>query len=100
MVTFMHHSKGSRCKHYILDHPLHFCYVKFVWSPLESCNLPSNVNYGLHGAPLCYENKKLHGSKYMVVIYVVGPLAFRPSNCSDSLLMSQTIILDHALRFT
>lgn len=76
--------EGFKMQHYILDHPLHSCYVKPVWSPLESCSLLSNVNYGLNGAPLRYENKKLHGSKYEAVIYAAGPLAFRPSECSQT----------------
>ncbi|MED6156797.1 hypothetical protein PIB30_017791 [Stylosanthes scabra] len=76
--------EGFKMQHYILDHPLHSCYVKLVWSPLESCGLLSNVNYGLSGAPLRYENKRLHGgggSNYEAVIYAAGPLAFRPTNC-------------------
>ncbi|KAL9332634.1 hypothetical protein ACSQ67_002244 [Phaseolus vulgaris] len=62
----------------------HVSYYKPVWSPLESCSLLSNVNYGLNGAPLRYENKRLHGSKYEAVIYAAGPLAFRPSECSQT----------------
>ncbi|XP_061351757.1 non-classical arabinogalactan protein 30-like [Gastrolobium bilobum] len=74
--------EGFKMQNYILDHPLQSCYVKLVWSPLESCSLLSNVNYALNGAPLRYENKKLHGSIYEAVIYAAGPLAFRPSDCS------------------
>ncbi|KAJ1426343.1 Pollen protein Ole e I like [Sesbania bispinosa] len=73
-----------KMQHSILDHPLHSCYVKPVWSPLESCSLLSNVNYSLNGAPLRYENKRLHGSNYEAVIYAAGPLAFRPSDCSHT----------------
>ncbi|KAJ1417706.1 Pollen protein Ole e I like [Sesbania bispinosa] len=76
--------EGFKMQHYILDHPLHSCYVKPVWSPLESCNLLSNVNYGLNGVPLRYENKRLHGSNYEAVIYAASPLAFRPSDCSQT----------------
>ncbi|XP_027368520.1 non-classical arabinogalactan protein 30-like [Abrus precatorius] len=76
--------EGFKMQHYILDHPLHSCYVKPVWSPLESCNLLSNVNYALNGAPLRYENKRLHASNYEAVIYAAGPLAFRPSDCSQT----------------
>ncbi|KAK7320582.1 hypothetical protein VNO77_30199 [Canavalia gladiata] len=76
--------EGFKMQHYILDHPLHSCYVKPVWSPLENCNLLSNVNYALNGAPLRYENKRLRGSNYDAVIYAAGPLAFRPFDCSKS----------------
>ncbi|KAJ7959618.1 Pollen Ole e 1 allergen/extensin [Quillaja saponaria] len=73
--------EGFKMSHYILDHPLHSCYVKPVWSPLENCSLLSNVNYGLNGAPLRYENKRSLGRNYEAVIYAAGPLAFRPSQC-------------------
>ncbi|OIV98413.1 hypothetical protein TanjilG_16740 [Lupinus angustifolius] len=76
--------EGFRLQHYILDHPLHSCYVKPVWSPLESCSLLSNVNYGLNGAKLRYEDKVLRGSRYEAVIYAAGPLAFRPSGCTQT----------------
>ncbi|KAK6145540.1 hypothetical protein DH2020_022360 [Rehmannia glutinosa] len=65
-----------------LDHPLHACKVKMVSSPLESCNVLTNVNYGLNGAPLRYEDKRLVGSNYEAVIYSAGPLAFRPAHCA------------------
>ncbi|XLS64251.1 hypothetical protein HN51_024225 [Arachis hypogaea] len=84
--------EGFKMKNYILDHPLHSCYVKLVWSPLETCGLLSNVNYGLTGAPLRYENKLLRGgagSNYEAVVYAAGPLAFRPSHCSQGNVTSQ-----------
>ncbi|KAJ7963936.1 Pollen Ole e 1 allergen/extensin [Quillaja saponaria] len=73
--------EGFKMSHYLLDHPLHSCIVKPVWSPLENCSLLSNVNYGLNGAPLRFENKRLSGRNYEAVIYAAGPLAFRPSQC-------------------
>ncbi|KAE9604749.1 hypothetical protein Lal_00011083 [Lupinus albus] len=76
--------QGFKLQHYILDHPLHSCYVKPVWSPLESCSFLSNVNYGLNGAKLRFEDKILRGSKYEAVIYAAGPLAFRPSDCTQT----------------
>ncbi|XP_058787613.1 non-classical arabinogalactan protein 30 [Vicia villosa] len=75
--------EGFKMQH-ILDHPLHSCFVKPLWSPLESCVLLSNVNYGLNGSPLRYESKRLHGSKYEAVIYAAGPLAFHPPDCSKT----------------
>ncbi|RVX03008.1 Non-classical arabinogalactan protein 30 [Vitis vinifera] len=72
---------GFKISHNILDHPLHSCHVKLVYSPLENCNLLSNVNYGLYGSPLRYENKRLFGKHYEAVIYAAGPLAFRPAHC-------------------
>ncbi|XP_057739423.1 non-classical arabinogalactan protein 30 [Arachis stenosperma] len=75
--------EGFKMENYLLDHPLHSCYVKPIWSPLESCNLLSNLNYGLNGALLRFENKRLRGSKYEAVIYAAGPLAFRPSDCAQ-----------------
>ncbi|KAJ9175931.1 hypothetical protein P3X46_014430 [Hevea brasiliensis] len=73
---------GFKMENNILDHPLQSCHVKLVSSPLANCSLLSNVNYGINGAPLRYENKILRGSHYEAVIYGAGPLAFRPANCS------------------
>lgn len=73
--------KGYKMSHPILDHPLHACRVKLVSSPLEGCNLLSNINYGMYGAPLRYDDKRLYGKEYEAVIYTAGPLAFRPSYC-------------------
>ncbi|KZV13894.1 pistil-specific extensin-like protein [Dorcoceras hygrometricum] len=73
--------RGFRSSQSFLDHPLHACKVRLVSSPLSSCNLLTNVNYGLYGAPLRYENKRLVRSNYEAVIYAAGPLAFRPAKC-------------------
>ncbi|KAM1054123.1 hypothetical protein FF1_001548 [Malus domestica] len=72
---------GFKIGQHLLDHPLHGCKVKLVSSPLEKCGELSNVNYGLYGAPLRYEDKRLWGRNYEAVVYAAGPLAFRPSNC-------------------
>lgn len=74
--------KGFKMSHSFLDHPLHSCKVKLVSSPLKTCNLLTNVNYGLYGAPLRYEDKRILGSNYEAVIYAAGPLAFRPAICA------------------
>ncbi|CAA0836626.1 Pollen Ole e 1 allergen and extensin family protein [Striga hermonthica] len=73
--------KGFKMTHSFLDHPLHSCKVKLVSSPLANCNLLTNVNYGLYGAPLRYEGKRIVGPNYEAVVYAAGPLAFRPGNC-------------------
>ncbi|GMI80895.1 proline-rich protein-like 1 [Hibiscus trionum] len=73
--------QGYEMSHSLLDHPLQSCVVKLIGSPLESCNVMSNVNYGLYGSPLRYESKRLYRKDYDVVIYAAGPLAFRPANC-------------------
>ncbi|XP_071929196.1 non-classical arabinogalactan protein 30-like [Coffea arabica] len=73
--------KGFKMGHSLLDHPLHSCSVKLVSSPQENCNSLTNVNYGLNGAPLRYEDKRLIGSRYEAVVYAAGPLAFRPAHC-------------------
>ncbi|XP_044507848.1 non-classical arabinogalactan protein 30 [Mangifera indica] len=72
---------GFKMNNYLVEHPLQSCTVKLVSSPLENCSLLSNVNYGMYGAPLQYEGKRLFGKSYEAVIYAAGPLAFRPSNC-------------------
>ncbi|XP_030442595.1 non-classical arabinogalactan protein 30-like [Syzygium oleosum] len=72
---------GYEMSHPILDHPLHACRIKLVSSPQEECNLLSNINYGMYGAPLHYENKTLYRKEYNAVVYAAGPLAFRPSYC-------------------
>lgn len=75
---------GFKISHNLLDHPLQSCHVKLVSSPLKSCNLLTNVNYGLNGSPLRYENKRLLGNNYEAVIYAAGPLAFHPASCNPS----------------
>ena len=72
---------GFKMGNPLLDHPLQGCQVKLVSSPVENCNLLTNVNHGLYGAPLRYENKRLVGQTYEAVIYAAGPLAFRPAHC-------------------
>ncbi|XP_042510364.1 non-classical arabinogalactan protein 30 [Macadamia integrifolia] len=73
--------QGFTLKHIILDHPLHGCTVHPVSSSLPNCRLVTNVNYGLDGAPFRYEDKRLFGTNYEVVVYTAGPLAFRPAHC-------------------
>ncbi|KAL3524003.1 hypothetical protein ACH5RR_016837 [Cinchona calisaya] len=73
--------KGFKMVHSLLDHPLQSCRVRLVSSAQENCNVLTNVNYGLDGAPLRYENKRLVGSQYEAVVYAAGPLAFHPAHC-------------------
>ncbi|KAI3458511.1 hypothetical protein Pfo_015174 [Paulownia fortunei] len=74
--------KGFKMSHSFLDHPLHSCKVKLVSSPLKTCNLLTNVNYGLYSTPLRYEDKRIAGTNYKAVIYAAGPLAFHPAHCA------------------
>lgn len=76
--------KGFKMSHSFLDHPLHACKVKLVSSPDKDCNQLTNVNYGLYGAPLRYEDKRIVGPHYEAVIYSSGPLAFRPAYCAPT----------------
>ncbi|KAJ0045863.1 hypothetical protein Pint_06560 [Pistacia integerrima] len=76
--------EGFKMNNCLVEHPLQSCSVKLLSSPLENCSLLSNVNYGMYGASLRYERKKLFGKSYEAVIYAAGPLAFRPSNCSTT----------------
>lgn len=76
--------KGFKMSHSFLDHPLHSCKVKLVSSPIKTCNLLTNVNYGLNGAPLRFEDKRIVSSNYEAVIYSAGPLAFRPNVCAPN----------------
>ncbi|XP_022764974.1 non-classical arabinogalactan protein 30-like [Durio zibethinus] len=73
--------EGFQMSHSLLDHPLQSCNVRLVSSPLENCNLLSNINNGLYGSPLRYESKRLYRKDYEAVIYAAGPLAFRPAHC-------------------
>ncbi|KAG9453592.1 hypothetical protein H6P81_006496 [Aristolochia fimbriata] len=73
--------KGFKMNHYYLDHPLQACKVHLLSSSHPTCNLMSNVNRGIDGAPLRYERKRLYGETYEAVVYAAGPLAFRPNNC-------------------
>ncbi|KAJ8764117.1 hypothetical protein K2173_005023 [Erythroxylum novogranatense] len=72
---------GYKMNNNLLDHPLQSCHVKPVSSRTVNCSLLTNINYGLDGAPLRYQNKILHGTHYQAVIYAAGPLAFRPASC-------------------
>ena len=73
--------EGFQMSHSLLDHPHQSCHVKLVSSPLENCNLLSNINHGLYGSPLRYESKRLYRKDYEVLIFSAGPLAFRPAHC-------------------
>ncbi|KAL6128059.1 hypothetical protein ACLB2K_071417 [Fragaria x ananassa] len=64
-----------------LDYPLQNCKVKLVSSPLQKCNLATNVNLGLDGAQLRSEGKSYTSPNYNAVIYAAGPFAFRPAHC-------------------
>lgn len=72
---------GFKMGHSYLDHPLHSCRVKLVDSPLENCDVFTNVNYGITGARLRFLDKTLKRSNYEAVIYAAGPFAFRPDHC-------------------
>ncbi|GAA0173605.1 hypothetical protein LIER_27185 [Lithospermum erythrorhizon] len=74
--------KGFKVTNPFLDHPLQTCKVKLVSSPLKECNVLTNVNYGLSGAPLKYQDKRLVGPHYKAIIYGAAPLAFRPAKCT------------------
>ncbi|KAK9913769.1 hypothetical protein M0R45_037578 [Rubus argutus] len=64
-----------------LDSPLQNCRVKLVSSPLQKCNLATNVNFGIDGAHLRSEGKSYTSKDYQAVIYAAGPFAFRPAHC-------------------
>ncbi|CAN1172925.1 Non-classical arabinogalactan protein 31 [Linum perenne] len=61
--------------------PLQGCTVKLVSSPLQACNVPTDINSGPYGATLRFEHKVYKYPPYETVIYAAGPLAFRPSKC-------------------
>jgi hypothetical protein len=73
--------EGFKMSNSILEHPLQACHVKLLSSPVANCSIPTNVNYGLYGSPLRYEDKKFVGKNYVAVIYAAGPFAFRPAYC-------------------
>ncbi|GMH26816.1 hypothetical protein Nepgr_028659 [Nepenthes gracilis] len=73
--------KGYAMRHPLLDHPLQSCAAKLVSSPMENCSAFSNINYGINGAALRYEKKRLIRKNYEAVIYSAGPLVFRPDRC-------------------
>jgi hypothetical protein len=73
--------EGFKMSNSILEHPLQACKVKLLSSPVVNCSNPTNVNYGLYGSPLRYEEKKLIRKNYEAVIYAAGPLAFHPAYC-------------------
>ncbi|XP_022942759.1 non-classical arabinogalactan protein 30 [Cucurbita moschata] len=72
---------GYKMPHPVLDHPLQACKVKPISSPLSDCDLLTNLNYGIAGAPLRYDKKFVVGPKYRAAVYSAGPLAFHPEKC-------------------
>lgn len=78
---FFAHLDGFKMSHLLSEHPLLSCHVRLVSSPLDSCNLLTNVNSALYGSPLRYEKKRLHRKNYEVMVFAAGPLAFRPAHC-------------------
>lgn len=72
---------GFTMRHPLLDHPLQACVVKLVSSPIDECDVFTNINYGVNGATLRYEKKKIMKKGYQAVVYAAGPLAFRPEHC-------------------
>lgn len=76
---------GFTMRHQLLDHPLQACVVKLVSSPIDECDVFTNINYGVNGAALRYEKKKIMNKSYEAVIYASGPLAFRPEYCMPNL---------------
>ncbi|KAG8046018.1 hypothetical protein GUJ93_ZPchr0008g13775 [Zizania palustris] len=64
--------------------PRKACFVRLLASPDFKCNLLTNVNSGLEGAPLRDEDKRWPGQGYDNVVYAAGPLAFRPATCVPS----------------
>ncbi|KAK1285898.1 hypothetical protein QJS10_CPB20g00250 [Acorus calamus] len=57
------------------------CSVKLLASADQGCNVLTNVNDGIGGAPLRFEKRLLLGGKSYAV-YAAGPLAFRPATCA------------------
>ncbi|CAI0416088.1 unnamed protein product [Linum tenue] len=65
-----------------LGNPIQACTVKLVSSPLEACNVPTDLNHGNDGAKLRFEGKVVKSPHY-AVFYAAGPLAFRPQMCAN-----------------
>ncbi|WOL06872.1 hypothetical protein Cni_G15606 [Canna indica] len=61
--------------------PATACTVRLVASPDAGCNRLTNVNYGIRGASLRFENKTFADEHCEKELYAAGPLAFKPAFC-------------------
>ncbi|KAK1257020.1 hypothetical protein QJS04_geneDACA025025 [Acorus gramineus] len=57
------------------------CRAYLVSSPLATCQKPTDLNWGLTGAPLRFE--RWLGGPLWFAIYTVGPFAFEPANATE-----------------
>ncbi|KAF0901266.1 hypothetical protein E2562_038838 [Oryza meyeriana var. granulata] len=71
----------TKVSDFFMGDPRKACYVRLLASPDIKCNEPTNINFGIEGAPLRDEGKRWHGEGYDYVVYATGPLAFRPAIC-------------------
>lgn len=61
--------------------PVEACGVRLLVSSDIRCDRPTDVNNGVRGAQLRYENTTISGQYADIDVYVAGPLAFMPAQC-------------------
>ncbi|KAJ1254927.1 hypothetical protein BS78_K306900 [Paspalum vaginatum] len=72
----------ERAGDYFSKDPSKACFVRLLSSPDAKCNLVTNINGGLEGAPLRDEGKRWTDQRGIEnVVYAAGPLAFKLAMC-------------------
>ncbi|XP_042404453.1 non-classical arabinogalactan protein 30-like [Zingiber officinale] len=61
--------------------PAEACGARLLESPDQRCSAATDVNGGLQGAPLRFQNTTVPGQYADIDVYAAGPLAFRPPHC-------------------
>ncbi|KAK9128739.1 hypothetical protein Syun_017536 [Stephania yunnanensis] len=70
---------GFKVSNNTLDDPIQSCRVKLYSAPLPSCNQATNIEEGIDGAFLRFDNKRISSKYCEAAIYNAGNLAFRPN---------------------
>ncbi|WVZ72398.1 hypothetical protein U9M48_020865 [Paspalum notatum var. saurae] len=72
----------ERAGDYFSKDPSKACFVRLLSSPDAKCNLVTNINGGLEGAPVRDEGKRWTDQRGVEnAVYAAGPLAFKPAMC-------------------
>ncbi|KAG6518139.1 protein SEED AND ROOT HAIR PROTECTIVE PROTEIN-like [Zingiber officinale] len=61
--------------------PAEACAARLLTSPDERCGTATDVNGGVQGSPLRFQNTTVPGQYADIDVYAAGPLAFRPPDC-------------------
>jgi len=75
----------QRADYYLDKDPLEACFVRLLSSPDAKCNVVTDINGGMLGAPVRGEGKQWTDHRgFKNVVYAAGPLAFTPEKCEPT----------------